>query len=281
MTPMIRKLTGLIEKARKLESTIAARVEGAAGRVTGAPAARQPIEVAQAIVDTVAREIQPTGRGGRGFPFNQIRVALLAPNARTRAQLQAVLEGEQAIQARIEERLGAAGCTVKHLSVRVSYVGKSRPEWTTPEFNVECARVPDAEAAVTKSEARLELVVLAGATARSSHHFGAALVAIGRGSEVCDSKGRLIRTNHVAFTEGGGEINHTVSRLHARIEHDPSSGVYRVFDEGSAQGTSIVRNGRGYTVPRGTRGMVLSPGDEIVLGRARLKVRITTAPDVK
>lgn len=272
MTPLARRLTRILEKARRIESTIAGRVEGAVGRVTGAPMDRQPIELAQAVVEEVAREVQPTGRGRRGFPFNQVRVSVLAPNARARAQLQAVLEGAHPLRERIAERLSAAGCPTAGLFVKVSFVTKARAGWTQPDFHVECSRVDAAELPDMAVEPRLELVVLAGTTGRPTHTFGASAVAIGRGAEVCDSRGRLIRTNHVAFTEGD-DINQTVSRLHARIERESGAAVYRIFDDGSAQGTSVIRGGRGYAVPRGTRGMTLVAGDELVIGRARLKVK--------
>lgn len=269
---MMKRLKGVLEKARQLESTIAAKVEGTAARVTGEPAERQPLELVHAVVDAVAREIQPAGRGQNGFPFNRIRVVLLAPNARAKAQLQAIVEGPQPLPQRIDDRLRAAGCVVKGLSIQVVFVTKPRADWTEPDFHIECARVSTDDDVDATADARLDLAILAGVANRASYTFGSTAVALGRGTEVCDSRGRLIRTNHVAFTEGASDVNQTVSRLHARIEHEPATGTYRIFDDGSAQGTSVTRQGRGYTVTR-TRGMALVAGDEIVLGRARLKVK--------
>jgi pSer/pThr/pTyr-binding forkhead associated (FHA) protein len=97
---------------------------------------------------------------------------------------------------------------------------------------------------------------------------------MGRCTEVRDSHHRLIRTNHVAFLEKAGDVNQTISRRHAHISHDPSSKHHRLHDDGSEHGTSIVRNGRTIPVPRGARGVRLESGDEIVLGDARLKVRL-------
>ena len=67
-------------------------------------------------------------------------------------------------------------------------------------------------------------------------------------------------------------MNQSVSRRHAHITYDSQSGHYRLHDDGSAHGTSIVRNGRTVTVPGGSHGVRLRNGDEIVLGEARLKV---------
>jgi hypothetical protein len=271
---MIKRLGGLLEKARKIEAAMAASVEGTASRVAGAPAERSPLEIAHAIVDAVAADIQPSGRGQNGFPFNVIKVTLLAPTARVRAQLQAVMEGPDPLEQRIVSRLRAAGCDVAGLSVRIACASKARAEWTQPDYHVECLRVDPAETAGAEPQPRLKLVVAAGQAASATHIFGATGVAIGRGTEIVDSRGRLVRVNHVAFADVDDAINQTVSRLHARIEHDAASGAYRVFDDGSAQGTSVIRQGKGHPVSRGSRGMTLRSGDEIALGLARLKVTI-------
>ena len=52
------------------------------------------------------------------------------------------------------------------------------------------------------------------------------------------------------------------------------SGHYRVYDDRSAHGTGVLRNGRTITVTPGSRGIRLESGDEIVLGEARLRVKI-------
>ena len=274
MTAILKKFGGLLEKARRLEGVMAASVEGAASRMTGAPAERPPLEIAHAVVDAVARDIQPTGRGQHGFPFNSIRVTLLAPTPRGRAQLQAVLEGPDPLPARIESRLRAAGCNVTGLSVKVTYVAKPKLEWLEPDFHIECARLDQQSALDAGPPTRLKITVMAGTAAAGSYAFGTGTVAIGRGAEISNSRGRLVRVNQVAFADNDDPINQTVSRLHARIAHDVTSGSYRLFDDGSAQGTSVIRQGRGYPVSRGSRGMTLAAGDEVVIGQARLKVVI-------
>jgi hypothetical protein len=270
---MNNRLNGLIGAARRLESAIAAQVEGTARRVTG-PSVRAPLEIAHAIVEVVERQVQPAGRGQRAFPFSRVRVVVLAASPLAKAHLETACQGPPSIEERILDRLRAAGCDVSALSVKVSFVKKGRPEWIQPEFHVEYSRqAPHAESEPVTSS-RLELTVTNGTTGQSSYAFVASLVSLGRGAEVRDSRQRLIRTNHVAFEEGGGEINHSVSRCHARIEPDEASGGFRVYDDGSAQGTSVIRKGRGLPVPRGTKGMTLRSGDELVLGQARLRVRV-------
>jgi predicted component of type VI protein secretion system len=82
----------------------------------------------------------------------------------------------------------------------------------------------------------------------------------------------VLRTNHVAFSEEEADENLSVSRRHAHIAFD--EGAYRIWDDRSARGTSIVRGGRTVRVPASARGTRLVSGDEIVLGRARLRVAI-------
>jgi hypothetical protein len=62
-----------------------------------------------------------------------------------------------------------------------------------------------------------------------------------------------------------------VSRQHAHIASDRPGDV-RIYDDGSAHGTSVVRSGRTIPVPPGSRGVRLRSGDGILIGEARLEV---------
>jgi predicted component of type VI protein secretion system len=89
----------------------------------------------------------------------------------------------------------------------------------------------------------------------------------------------------VAFTGDGGEANLSVSRNHAHIGRAEGQSDYRVFDDQSVHGTSIVRNGRTIPVPPGPRGVRLQAGDEIILGEVCLRVEFAqgepfAAPEV-
>ena len=110
-----------------------------------------------------------------------------------------------------------------------------------------------------------------GTAARKSYSFAAKRIDLGRCAEVRDTRNRLVRTNHVAFIEGSGEVNQSVSRRHAHIAYEPASGGYRLYDDGSVHGTSVVRNGSTVAVPPGSLGVRLRTGDELVLGEARLR----------
>ena len=85
----------------------------------------------------------------------------------------------------------------------------------------------------------------------------------------------MVRRNDIVFEEGADEANITVSRKHAHIVRE--EGEYRIWDDGSEFGTRVFRDGRTIEVPPGNRrGEKLRPGDEIYLGRARLRFELET-----
>jgi FHA domain-containing protein len=268
----------LLGKARSLESRIAGTLDRAAkDLVRSGP--REPLEIVHAILDAVDREVQPAGRGRRVFPFNRIELSVAAPSRETRGRLEAVLAGDPPLRGRILERLRTAGCAVADVVVAIDYADHADDSWRTPDFDLRFARVDETQRQKLAHDVRpprVEAAVLRGVAERRSYSLVVgARIDIGRGSEVRDSGHRLIRTNHVAFTEGSDEANQTVSRQHAHIACDPRTGHLRLHDDGSGHGTGIVRDGRTVPVPRGSRGVRLRSGDEIVLGAARLRIRFS------
>jgi hypothetical protein len=268
---MTGRLAGWIGKARQIETAIQARIEGGA-RPAGQTASRQPLEVVHALVHLIEQEVQPAGRGQVVFPYTQIRVWIAAASSRDRARLGAACDGPPSLQERIVERLAAARCDVPGLQVKVAFVAQPKSEWIDPDFHVDYARAAPV-APEPASPCRLDLAVVQGTAERTSYSFAGGTVSLGRGVEVRDGRDRLIRTNQVAFVEGRGDINASVSRRHARIEHDTATGAFRLHDDGASHGTSVIREGRGLPVPRG-RGLRLRSGDLIVLGQARVRVRV-------
>jgi hypothetical protein len=271
-----------LRKARELEAKISGRLDRTVGDLVQS-GSREPLEIVHAIVESVLAEIQSAGRGRRVFPYNRIAVTILTPSRDARARFEAVVADGPPLRDRILARLRAAGCPADALDVSVTFESKPRRGWRTPDFHLEFAREdapqPAPEPVAEPRPLRLELSVLSGTAERRTYALAAApRIDLGRCTEVRDSHHRLIRTNHVAFVERGGDVNQTVSRRHAHLSYEPSARHYRLHDDGSEHGTSIVRNGRTVPVPRGARGVRIESGDEIVLGEARLKVKI--APDV-
>ena len=106
----------ILGKARRLESKIARTLDSAAQRVAGT-GAREPLEIAHAIVEALEQEVQPAGRGTHVFPFNRLTLSVVAPSAEARARLEAVFDGETSLRDRIVDRLRSAGCEVSGLAV--------------------------------------------------------------------------------------------------------------------------------------------------------------------
>jgi hypothetical protein len=273
----------ILGKARRLESRIAGRLDKAAKDFVRS-GDREPLEIVHAILDAVEREIQPAGRGTRAFPFNRIELSVAAPSREARGRLEAVFAGGTPLPARIIERLRSAGCSPPDIVVAINYVARAQKAWRAREFDVAFARVtePDVESSADDSKpARMDITVSRGVTEQRTYSFLAMRIDLGRCAEVRDSRNRLIRTNHVVFSERAGDVNQSVSRRHAHIAYESNTGHFRLHDDGSGHGTGIVREGRTVAVPRGSRGVRLQSGDEVILGEARVRVRFQTEKDRK
>ena len=263
----------IVDKARALESRIAKAFSQAAENAIGSTS-RQPLEILHAIIDVVEREVQSGGRGQRLFPFDTVTVAVLAP-ARERAHCEAVFAATPSLHDRLADRLRSRGCEITDLRVDVQYASRAARNWAHPQFHVTFDRRSSPPASTLGvAPTRIELAVVRGVTEQPTYSPAATRIDLGRGGEVRDHRSRLLRTNHVVFTEGVTGENETVSRRHAHVAFEAASGDYRLHDDGSAHGTGIVRGGRTIPVPPGARGVRLRSGDEIVLGEARLRIRI-------
>jgi hypothetical protein len=275
----------IVGKARRLERRIARSVDAAVGGFLGEPGGVSALEIVHAVVDAAEQQVQEAGRGRRLFPFNRVVVYIpaAARDKQARARFAAVAAGPPSLTSRLRERLEAAGCKADDLSADVVFVAKPQPEWRSPDYHVDfergrAAAPPPPEPEPQPDEPpRLRLTVTAGSADRKVLLFDGGRVDIGRRAEVVDAQQRLVRTNHVAFTEDGEDVNRTVSRRHAHIIYNPTAHEYRLWDDRSAHGTAVVRGGRMIPVPSGARGTRLQSGDEIVVGQARLRVALEPA----
>jgi len=273
----------ILHKVRRLEAGMTRAVEKAA-REWSRSGAHEPLEIAQAIVDAVGARLEPAARGRYVFPFNRIHVSIAAASKDDRARFAAVFESEPTLTERITARLRDAGCDTGSLQIVVGYVPRPGADWSTSEFHIDFTRGAPAVAAPAPAQAavpppatappELTITVINGTADQASYVFTLPRVNLGRCAEVRDTSSRLVRANHVAFVDLGN-ANPSVSRRHAHIEYVEASRHYRIRDDRSAHGTSVVRNGRTVTVPAGSRGIRLESGDEIVLGEARARVQIS------
>jgi hypothetical protein len=235
-----------------------------------------PLELLQAALDDLERRVQPAGRGRRLFPYNRVVVRITQHGADEPA-IQAVFRD---LGTRLRDRLAELNCETP-TAIAATMVLEPAPERDAPaRVCVECFD-DDADLAAPMPPGHgqrpaLRITVVKGQCVAAEYVFDEPVIAIGRTVEPTDALG-LIRYNHVAFLEERDGINETVGRAHARLQFDPASGHYVLFNESSSNPTSIVRGGRMMRVaPRDPRGVRVQSGDEVRLGRAVLKLTMDT-----
>lgn len=236
-----------------------------------------PLELVQAVLDVLEQQVHPVGRGRRVFPFAAVTVRVLAPESAAAA----IAAAFDDLALRTRERLAELRCDAPaSLDVDVTCVHEAPPDWSPGQvfaidYVAPAASTPPRDPAVPSHARSVSITVLAGAAADGAHHtFTEATISIGRTADPTDEQGRL-RRNRVAFLDIADGINETVGRAHARLRRDPVSADYRLFDEGSRNGTSILRDGEMIVVHRrDPRGVRVRSGDEIHVGRAVLRIEI-------
>ncbi len=230
--------------------------------------ADEPAELAEIRLAVLDRVKEKSYRSGarKVFPYDLLRVELRGLE-RGDQGVYASRFFQQYLEQEVRNALRTAGCRYpENLRVHV-----------------------DAEAGIP-APGEQWLVVTAGAQAENGEAWPAARllvkegtanigearlekprINIGRVVDVYRAEG-LFRRNDLAF-EAETEINQTVSREHAHVEHDAARGEYRLFNDrwyerGAECGIWIVRDGMSQEVHRTPRGTKLQPGDEIHFGRA-------------
>jgi hypothetical protein len=271
---MTNTLQRLVRGTRTLEARLTWLFEHTAQAVAGRDRP-SPLEVIDRAADELVRQVHPAGRGRYVCPFNRAVLTFVAATAEAQARVDAVCAGPPSLRDRVRERLRSIGCIESDLEVSVAYAPVADPTWERAGFHLALGRVEEGARRGRGAVVRIDALVTSGTADRGAYTFTTLPIAIGRGAEVRDGRRQLVRVNQIAFLDGGDDVNQSVSRRHARIELDAASGRPRLVDDNSAQGTSIIRGGRGVAVPRGSRGLALQSEDEIVLGQARLSVRVS------
>ncbi len=239
-----------------------------------------PIELLQAALDELEKKIQPAGRGRRLFPYDRVVVRISQPGADAVA-VDAIFAD---LGPRLMERLAELKCESRDpIDVQVSVETTAAAEGTTsPVLTLECFTDQDQQRprpGPARSCPSVTITVVKGQCAAAEYVFLEPVIAIGRTAEPADALGQ-VRFNHVAFEEARDGITETVGRAHARLQFDPESGRYHLFNEGSSNPTSIIRGGRTIRVaPRDPRGVRVQSGDQLQLGRAVLRITIAAADD--
>jgi FHA domain len=264
---------------RRIEKSLDHRLRSIFSGGDQEPEAREAIELYHDALEQIARRATVGKRGDRIFPFNLITIELRAENDERKAVLETLFDpgslGDDIRATLKEERVTPGG----ELTVAVKY-----PEEALVEMRVVCERGEPPQKAAAGNIAHPTLVqitparllTITGISSATEFTLDRPRINLGREAEITDSLGRAIRRNELFFPEHAHEANPSVSRAHAHIRFDASSGEWRIFDDGSSIGTTLFREGRRIDVPaHAGRGVALRTGDEIYLGQVRLQFELS------
>ena len=223
-------------------------------------------EVRLALLDQIREKSYPSG-GKKVFPFDLMRVRLRGVEESSCS----VFAGRffrQYLEHEMRQALSNAGCRYPdQLRVDVEAI-PGIPSRGEPWMEVETSQQEFSPESVRHAR----LLVREGVPNTMDLRLDKSRINIGRTVDVFRSQG-LFRRNDLAF-EADTEVNRSVSREHAHILHDKTTGEYRLFNDrwyplGSHEcGTWIVRDGLSQEVHRNARGTKLESGDEIHFGMA-------------
>jgi len=249
------------------------QLEQSLERLFGGRPPREPLEIRRIVIDTLAGQIRPVGGGRRVLPFNRATVQVVAADAAERRVLKEALE-PGALARDLAEAVDRAGGEVAGVELAVRFVRAAGSAWPPgARFLVTVSERGAADGgAETSADAARAVVlrVVEGDARPRTLTSEATRINIGRQVEVVDRSGKPVRRNDVAFV-GDDEVSRSVSRAHAYIGREQGGGACRLFDENSAHGTQVERDGRWITVPAGRDGLKLRSGDTIRVGLGTLK----------
>jgi pSer/pThr/pTyr-binding forkhead associated (FHA) protein len=180
------------------------------------------------------------------------------------------------VRAVLIERLAAMKCIVpSNFQVQIKTVSRRPTGWDAKQrFAVvfreaKSTRVPGTDIVEPRG---LRLVVSRGSAQKRIFDLLLPVIRIGRTRFPADSQGH-VRTNDIAFQDDGSEYSRSVGRGHAEIRFMPGTRTYRVFDQGSTNGTRVLRKGRLSEVAgKDPAGFPIQPGDEVHVGSAIIRV---------
>ncbi len=233
----------------------------------------EPLELRRDLLDAVERAAEPHKKH---FTFNRLLIHILAENDQARLLYESALEGPgEPFREAVLRRLADARIAV-HGSLNVSWkFHRTLPQRLAEPFKGKAIYV---ELHRRKTSTTATLTVVQGKAKRNQYTIKSGrTVTLGRLAEVIDGKGRLVRRNTIAFqdyedarlSDAQEEIHRTISRAHASIRYDEANAVFRLYDDQSTWGTSVVRED--YEMPiqvKKQHPVPLQDGDLIYVGKA-------------
>jgi hypothetical protein len=264
---------------RRLEKRLDERMRGLFAPGAREGEGRELIEIHRGILDDAVNKAPALRRGKRIFPYNRLIVHIPVTDPERRGLFEAAFSDGSQLSQDIREVFADDGIQPpRDLAVEVVLSERDLPEAAGRGFHtIYQKRDPSPTEAAAAAMPAAEVVIYQGADAQPGFLIEKERINIGRLTDVLDEQERLVRRNDIAFDETAGRENATVSRAHAHIRFDRTTGEFRLFDDGSSYGTSVFRDGSLIRVPgSGSRGLALRHGDEIYFGQARARFQSPT-----
>lgn len=242
---------------RDFERTIDEKLRRLFGSQPAPGQGRELVEVQRLILDRVEDRVQQLPRARRVFPYNDVVVRIPVPSPDLRPAYETVFSADDALREEIADHLRREDVEFpQDLQVAVTLVETA--ELTEPSLVFR--KREEASVSSAPALAPVRFVLPSDRTVEVAK----ARIHVGRTAEVLDDRRRLVRRNDVV-------VDHdTVSRAHAHVEWTGTE--FRLFDDGSSYGTSVIHEGRLVEIPRaGGRGQRLDLGDEIYFGQIRVR----------
>jgi FHA domain-containing protein len=261
----------IVDRAKQLSRTMAGRLRRAVDPPLASDAT--PLEIRHFIIESIEARVQPSGGGRRTLPDTLVDVKIVAADPAAQRALRTALDD---VQSGVLARLRELSCDLPAgFSVQVTYLKRAPSGWPADRrLAIEYPHVQAVEAAPSSGMPELTLTIARGSATQESYTFTLPIIRVGRSPAPQDDRGRT-RRNDVAFLEDGNDDSMTVTRGHCEIRYSRAGGGYRVFDERSANGTRIVRNGEIIDVPANDpMGVAIVDGDELQFGTAAVRVVI-------
>jgi len=263
----------ILTKRNRVFDTVVEGVRSAIDPRVDLGARATMLDLRAAVIEYVERAVVAAGRGTRVLPGPVVIVQVHAAAFKDPRALGAVMDDVRAV---LIERLEAMKCIVPdNFQVQIKTVSRHPADWDARQrfavgfHNAKTAAVPGRDIGDPRG---LRLVVSRGAAQKKVFDVRLPVIRIGRTRFLTDSQGH-VRTNDIAFADDGSEQNRSVGRGHAEIRFIPGTGTYRAFDQGSANGTRVLRKGQlSQVVANDPVGFLIQPGDELHLGKAVIRI---------
>jgi hypothetical protein len=263
----------IVTKTNRVLGTIVEGVRAAIDPRAALASDATMLDLRAAIIEHIEHSVVAAGRGTRVLPGPVVVVQVLPAGFQDARALNAVLDDLRPV---LIERLEAMKCIVPaDFQVQIKTVSRKPGGWSPRQrFAVvfQQAKSNRVHGRDIVEPRGLRLVVSLGAAQKKTFDLFLSVIRIGRTRFPTDAAGH-VRTNDIAFADDGSARSRSVGRGHAEIRFMPGTRMYRLFDQGSANGTRVLRDGRLTEIAANDPvGLPVEPGDELHLGKAVIRV---------